>query len=392
MKKQNGKSGNSKKLQLRFLSIAPFFGTGALSAAAETQPSGNQRKKRRNRPNLEKIGGMEPPVRDFINQHVDFSNPFVTILRTSGVSGLGQLNKPMTAIVNLRQMNDVKETNKFLSAVNGHLIDGGLFIGCVETKYVRKKRILNRYPAGIGHGLVAFDYFYKRFLPKIPATARVCRAISGDMDKARSSTEALGRIYAAGFEVLERRFIGGLLYIAARKVKKPLFDYEPVYGPIFRVRRHGKGGKPIYVFKMRTMHAYSEFIQQFVYDQNNLDVGGKLKDDFRVSSLGKIARKYWIDELPMIWNLLTGDLKLVGVRPLSAQYLSLYSEELKELRLQHRPGLVPPYYADMPKTIEEIQASEMRYLKAHERHPFLTDVRYFCKAAWNILFCRARSK
>ena len=72
-----------------------------------------------------------------------------------------------------------------------------------------------------------------------------------------------------------------------RKVKDPLFDYEPVYGPIFKMRRHGKGGKVIHVYKMRTMHAYSEYIQKYVYENHNLAEGGKLNNDFRVSSLGK---------------------------------------------------------------------------------------------------------
>ena len=44
----------------------------------------------------------------------------------------------------------------------------------------------------------------------------------------------------------------------------------------------------------------------------------------------KLFRKYWVDELPMILNLLKGDLKIVGVRPLSSHYLSLYSEELRK--------------------------------------------------------------
>ena len=192
--------------------------------------------------------------------------------------------------------------------------------------------------------------------------------------------------------IVEKKFIGKLLYIVARKVKAPLFNYEPLYGPVFRMPRHGKNGKVIHVYKMRTMHAYSEFIQQYVYEQNKLAEGGKMKDDFRISAIGKFARKYWIDELPMIWNLLNGELKLVGVRPLSAQYLSLYSQELKEKRSKQKPGLVPPFYADLPKTIQEIQDSEMKYMLAHERHPFLTDVRYFFKAAYNIIFRHARSK
>ena len=65
------------------------------------------------------------------------------------------------------------------------------------------------------------------------------------------------------------------------------------------------------------MHAYSEYIQAYVYEKNKLAEGGKLKDDFRVSTLGKMFRKYWIDELPMIWNVFRGDLK--NSRSASAQ-------------------------------------------------------------------------
>ena len=55
-------------------------------------------------------------------------------------------------------------------------------------------------------------------------------------------------------------------------------------------------------------------------------------------------------------------MKLVGVRPLSQHYFSLYTKELQDKRILCKPGLVPPYYADMPKNLDEIIASEMRYL------------------------------
>ncbi|MCB0755956.1 MAG: hypothetical protein KDB98_10205, partial [Flavobacteriales bacterium] len=67
------------------------------------------------------------------------------------------------------------------------------------------------------------------------------------------------------------------------------------------------------------------------------------------------------------------------------------SEELKELRLKTKPGLVPPYYADLPKTLAEIQDSERRYLESYMRSPFTTDVRYFFKAFYNIIIKKARS-
>ncbi len=94
----------------------------------------------------------------------------------------------------------------------------------------------------------------------------------------------------------------------------------------------------------------------------------------------------------MIVNVLKGDLKIVGVRPLSRHYLSLYTPELQNLRKKFKPGLIPPYYVDLPETMEEIMDSEMRYLKAYEKHPFLTDVKYFFLVGYTILFKKARSK
>ncbi|MCU0373488.1 MAG: sugar transferase, partial [Ignavibacteria bacterium] len=119
--------------------------------------------------------------------------------------------------------------------------------------------------------------------------------------------------------------------------------------------------------------------------------GGKFKDDFRITSWGKFLRKYWLDELPMLFNVLKGDLKLVGVRPLSKQYFDLYDEDLKEIRTRHKPGLVPPYYADLPKSLDEIMDSERRYLDSYDKHRFRTDIKYLYIALKNILFNKARS-
>ena len=139
------------------------------------------------------------------------------------------------------------------------------------------------------------------------------------------------------------------------------------------------------------MHPYAEYLQDYVYTHNELQDGGKFRNDFRVSTLGRLMRKFWIDELPMIYNLVKGDLKLVGVRPLSKQYYSLYSKELREKRIKYKPGLIPPFYADLPKTLKEIMASELKYLEEYEKHPFIADTKYFWKAVFNIVFHKARS-
>jgi len=206
-----------------------------------------------------------------------------------------------------------------------------------------------------------------------------------------SRAETFGRLYSCGFEVVDERMVNNEIFFVARKIKDPVFDNNPTYGPLIRLKRYGKGGKLFNVYKLRTMHAYSEYLQQYIYDRNALDEGGKFKDDFRITTEGRFFRKFWLDELPMFINVMKGQMKIVGVRPLSRHYFSLYSEELKEKRIKHKPGLVPPFYADMPKTLEEIMASEMRYLEAYEKHPFKTDFRYFFKAMHNIFIKRARS-
>ncbi len=139
------------------------------------------------------------------------------------------------------------------------------------------------------------------------------------------------------------------------------------------------------------MHAYSEYIQGYIHDRNHLEEGGKFKDDFRITTVGKFMRKFWIDEMPMFLNILKGDMKIIGVRPLSRHYFSLYTPELQELRTQFKPGMIPPFYADMPKTLEEIMESEKKYLLEYQKKPFRTDWKYFWLAWYNILFKRARS-
>ena len=102
-------------------------------------------------------------------------------------------------------------------------------------------------------------------------------------------------------------------------------------------------------------------------------------------------RKTWLDELPMVYNWIRGEGKLFGVRPISSHYFSLYSEELKEMRKKAKPGLIPPFYADLPKTFSEICDSEERYLRACQKNPVRTQWIYFWKVFSNIVFKGVRN-
>jgi lipopolysaccharide/colanic/teichoic acid biosynthesis glycosyltransferase len=207
-----------------------------------------------------------------------------------------------------------------------------------------------------------------------------------------SRAEALGRICRAGFRIGQESFIGNMLCIEARKISDPIHIGEKTYGPLIALPRVGKNGEIMKVYKLRTMHPYSEYIQDYVYELHDLQDGGKFRNDFRITSWGEVYRKVWLDELPMFINYFRGDMKLVGVRPLSKQYFDLYRKDVQERRIKYKPGLIPPFYADMPADLEAIQASELNYFDSFDKHPFLTDFRYFWKSVWNIWFHKARSR
>jgi lipopolysaccharide/colanic/teichoic acid biosynthesis glycosyltransferase len=228
-------------------------------------------------------------------------------------------------------------------------------------------------------------------MPKLPFIRRVFFAFTKGKNRALSLAEGLGRLYFCGFEVLDLKDIDNKVYFVAKKIGEPLMDKNPSYSPIFKMRRNGRDGKTIFVYKLRTMHPYSEYLQDFVYEQNKLEEGGKFKDDFRITTWGSLFRKLWIDELPMLINWFKGDCKLVGVRPLSSQYLSLYDEEFKKRRFKYKPGLVPPFYADMPKNISEIIKSEEKYLDEYDKKGRLADFKYMLKALKNIVIHKQRS-
>ncbi len=330
----------------------------------------------------------------FINNHNRHrAEEILLLFTTNPFNIISQSNGSHKYIINLRRINDIRYINKFFETVNETLPENGRHTCCVETKDLRKQRLFRKYPFPINYFFYYFiDFPVKRVMPKLKVTRGLYFGLTRGQNRVITRAETLGRLISCGFEIVDEEYIGNLCYITATKVKAPAYDSDPSYGPLIRLRRVGKDGKIIRVYKMRTMHPYSEYLQEYIYKRYNLEEGGKFRDDFRISTHGKIMRKMWIDELPMLLNWIRGDMKFVGVRPLSRQYFDLYSEEHKKLRLRHKPGLVPPYYADMPVTLEEIEASERRYLLAWEKRPFLTDWHYFWKAMYNIVFKKARSR
>jgi lipopolysaccharide/colanic/teichoic acid biosynthesis glycosyltransferase len=296
-------------------------------------------------------------------------------------------------IISAGYLNEVSELNNFIEKANRALLYDGKLAGKFHSTEARKKKIRENHTSTlIFYMIYIFDFIWHRVFPKFKFTRSFYEKMSNGTDRVYASAELLGRLAAGGFEIVDHEQFEDETYFIIKKTSEPDFEAEKPNALIFTMSRISKGGEEKNFYKLRTMHQYTEYLQHFVYRNNGLSEGGKFKNDFRITRWGRYLRKFWLDELPMLYNLVKGDLKLIGVRPLSSQYFNLYEKRFQERRKKYKPGLIPPFYVDLPETLEEIMASERKYMMAYDKSPVWTDISYFFRIIYNIIIKHARSK
>ena len=313
-------------------------------------------------------------------------------------------DKKNDVIVNFKKLNDLRYINHFLERRNKNLPNKGILITNFITQGQLKKVLINKYSYLIGNIIflvmilfnnlsrLSFIKSFFLFLKNFKTISKGFYSFSTiGNGRLISKAEVFGRFYSCGFKILNYIEFNSLIFLVAQKINNPEYNLDPSFTFLIKLRRVGINNKIFNVYKFRTMRPYSEYLQEYMYENFALKDGGKIKDDFRVSYFGRILRKFWIDELPMILNVLKGEMKIVGVRPLSEHYFSLYTDEAKNKRIKSKPGLIPPFYADLPKTLDEIIDSELKYLNQYEKNPIKTDFKYFFICFYNIIFKGARS-
>lgn len=296
-------------------------------------------------------------------------------------------------IVDLTLLNNMRGINNRFCIVNQKLPDEGRYVCCYRSQEWIKEKIFTKYPKGINWIIYSVYFFNKRVLPRLLLTARAYFDVTQGHKRMLSKTEVLGRLYYCGFAVDEVVSIEHIDYVFAHRTSQPYPQTKnKLYGPIIKLSRIGKDGKMVDFYKFRTMHPYSEYIQDYVFDQSGgMDISDKSNNDWRITSWGKVFRRYWIDELPMLINWIKGDCKLVGVRPLSRSMYNKYPKALQEKRIRCKPGLIPPFYIDHPTTFDELFESENKYLDEYLQHPLRTDIKYFFLTIYSIFFRRMHS-
>lgn len=157
---------------------------------------------------------------------------------------------------------------------------------------------------------------------------------------------------------------------------------------IFKQTRIGFQGEPFTLYKFQTMDPELE------------DQGPPLKsrDDPRIKGrLDRYLRAFAIDELPQIYNILRGEMALMGPRPLPPDEDSTLPEDLREERRRYKPGIFNPYYAVLKFALkdkmhpEDREKAERVYLEEKKVHQRLTDYKYIGKILFNIAVKGVRS-
>lgn len=139
-------------------------------------------------------------------------------------------------------------------------------------------------------------------------------------------------------------------------------------GAFFRQVRVGRGGKEFRLLKFRSMRPGSEA-------QGQLTIGGR---DPRITGVGYFLRKTKLDELPQLWNVLVGDMSIVGPRPEVPRYVALYSPEQRTV-LSVRPGitgLASMDYVDENEMLAKAADPEQAYINEVMPAKLALDLRY----------------
>lgn len=153
---------------------------------------------------------------------------------------------------------------------------------------------------------------------------------------------------------------------------------DPHGSPIFKQIRAGRDGKPFTLYKFRSMYVDAEQRLGELIDENEMDGPAfKIKNDPRITRVGKFIRRTSIDELPQLLNVLKGDMSIVGPRPALPREVEQY-DEYQMQRLYVSPGLTC-YWQIQPQrnnvSFDEWMALDIKYIRERS---FLTD--------WKIIF------
>lgn len=169
-----------------------------------------------------------------------------------------------------------------------------------------------------------------------------------------------------------------------------VFLDDPKGSPFYKQVRIGRHGKPFNMYKFRSMYVDAEKRKKELMDSNEMDGPVfKMKNDPRITRVGRFIRKYSIDEIPQLFNVLIGNMSIVGPRPALPEEVEKYSDYNK-LRLVVTPGItctwqIMPDKNDIP--YEKWLEMDLEYI---ETRTTLKDIKIILKTPFAMLRANGR--
>jgi lipopolysaccharide/colanic/teichoic acid biosynthesis glycosyltransferase len=204
------------------------------------------------------------------------------------------------------------------------------------------------------------------YSPSEPAPAPLLRRAGPDAGAARGG--AAGPAYEAAKRALDLVAAAALLAAAAplmAAIAAAVRLTSP--GPaLFRQERLGRGGRPFACLKFRTMVRDAEAqLRSRAELRRAFEANYKIKDDPRLTPVGGLLRRYSLDELPQLWNVVRGEMSLIGPRPIVPPERAKYGEHAARL-LSVKPGLGGMWqaYGRSDTTYDQRVALDLAYVEA----------------------------
>lgn len=166
---------------------------------------------------------------------------------------------------------------------------------------------------------------------------------------------------------------------------------EDFHNPVYVSERVGKNGKIFKFYKIRTMCPNAEQMKQQLIDEGLNEADGpvfKMKNDPRITKVGKIFRKLSLDELPQLWNIFIGNMSVVGPRPPIPREVEEYTEYQMH-RLDVKGGLLCIWQIQKNRnslTFDDWVRLDLEYI---QKQSVWLDLKIIFKGAWMVIFDRS---
>ena len=173
-----------------------------------------------------------------------------------------------------------------------------------------------------------------------------------------------------------------LLWVAVK-----IYLEEPGAPILFSQERVGKNKRTFKMYKFRSMCTDAEEKLENLLDKNEIEGAMfKIKDDPRITKVGKFIRKTSLDELPQLWNVLKGEMSLVGPRPPLPREVRQYSHH-DEQRLLVKPGCTGIWQVNGRSDVnfKEMVAMDLQYV---QQRSIIIDFKIILKTIWKMLYTK----